>query len=71
MSASYLGVSESALHWVLYEQMKRALKAREARIVASGREKTLWDNTLDWTGNVGASGGAKFVAALGTYPHEV
>lgn len=71
MSASYLGVSESALHWVLYEQMKRALKAREARIVASGRDKTLWDSTLDWTGNVGASGGAKFIAALGTYPHEV
>jgi hypothetical protein len=71
MSASYLGVSESALHWVLYEQCKRALKAREEKIVLSGRQKTWWDRTIDWTGNVGASGGAKFVAALGTYPHEV
>jgi solute carrier family 25 protein 33/36 len=71
MSASYLGVSESAMHWVLYEQMKKALKRREEKIVLSGRPKTSWDNALDWFGNVGASGSAKFVAALATYPHEV
>ena len=71
MSASYLGVSESALHWVLYEQMKKSLRKREEQIVETGRERTWWDNTLDWTGNVGASGSAKFVAALATYPHEV
>lgn len=71
MSASYLGVSESALHWVLYEQMKKGLKKREEEIVETGRARTWWDNTLDWTGNVGASGSAKFVAALATYPHEV
>ena len=71
MSASYLGVTESTVQWVLYEQMKRSLERRENRIVASGRPKTLWDNTVEWTGNVGAAGSAKLVAALATYPHEV
>ncbi|KAH7317662.1 mitochondrial carrier domain-containing protein [Rhexocercosporidium sp. MPI-PUGE-AT-0058] len=71
MSASYLGVTESTLQWVLYEQMKKSLAQREERINLSGRPKTWWDNTVEWTGNVGAAGGAKLVAALATYPHEV
>lgn len=71
MSASYLGVTESTLQWVLYEQMKKSLAKREERITLSGRAKTLWDNIVEWTGNVGAAGSAKLVAALGTYPHEV
>ncbi|PVH81891.1 mitochondrial carrier [Cadophora sp. DSE1049] len=71
MSASYLGVTESTLQWVLYEQMKKSLARREERINLSGRPKTWWDNTVEWTGNVGAAGGAKLVAALATYPHEV
>lgn len=71
MSASYLGVTESTLQWVLYEQMKKSLAKREERIAQSGRPKTLWDNTVDWTGQFGAAGSAKLVAALATYPHEV
>jgi hypothetical protein len=71
MSASYLGVTESTLQWVLYEQMKKSLAKREERIVLSERPKNLWDRTIEWTGNVGAAGGAKLVAALATYPHEV
>jgi hypothetical protein len=71
MSASYLGVTESAFQWVLYEQMKKSLAKREERIVASGREKNLWDTVVDLTGNLGAAGSAKLVAALATYPHEV
>ncbi|KUJ07398.1 mitochondrial carrier protein-like protein RIM2 [Mollisia scopiformis] len=71
MSASYLGVTESTLQWVLYEEMKKSLKAREDRVAHNGRPKTLWDNTVEWTGNLGAAGSAKFVAALATYPHEV
>ncbi|KAK8073924.1 mitochondrial carrier [Apiospora phragmitis] len=51
MSASYLGVTESTLHWVLYENFKERLRNREARIVESGRDKTWWDNTVSWTGN--------------------
>lgn len=71
MSASYLGVSESALQWVLYEQMKGYLRRREEKITISGRKKNIWDRTVEWTGRVGAAGGAKFFAAIITYPHEV
>ncbi|CAL3968027.1 hypothetical protein PZA11_006926 [Diplocarpon coronariae] len=71
MSASYLGVTESTLQWVLYEQMKTALARREEGIRRSERPKTWWDNTVEWTGSVGAAGSAKLVAALATYPHEV
>lgn len=71
MSASYLGVVESTMHWMLYEQLKAGLVKREERIVASGREKNWWDRTVDWTGKFGSAGGAKLVAAIIAYPHEV
>ncbi|EPE31894.1 Mitochondrial carrier [Glarea lozoyensis ATCC 20868] len=71
MSASYLGVTESALQWVLYEEMKKALQKREERIVFTGKERSVWDNFISWTGSLTAAGGAKLVAALATYPHEV
>lgn len=71
MSASYLGVAESTLQWMLYEQMKKSLRVRDERILLSGRDKTWWDHTVDWTGKVGAAGGAKLVAAIICYPHEV
>ncbi|KYK57017.1 mitochondrial carrier protein RIM2 [Drechmeria coniospora] len=71
MTASYLGVAESAMQWMLYEHLKAALVRREEGILRSGREKTLWDKSVDWTGKVGAAGGAKLVAAILAYPHEV
>ena len=71
LSASYLGVTESTLQWVLYEKMKNYLSNRELRVASSGKVPTLWDETVSWTGKVGAAGGAKFFAALVTYPHEV
>lgn len=71
LSASYLGVTESTLQWVLYEQMKKRLASRDARLLASGRQPTTWDETVTWSGKLGAAGGAKFIAALVTYPHEV
>lgn len=71
LSASYLGVAESTLQWVLYEQMKMSLRNREDRLIASGREATTWDETVRLTGKIGAAGTAKFFAALVTYPHEV
>lgn len=71
LSASYLGVSESTLQWMLYEQAKRSLTKRQADLAASGRTPTIWDRTVEWTGKLTAAGGAKFVAALITYPHEV
>jgi len=71
LSASYLGVTESTLYWVLYEQMKLHLSNREARRLASGREPSTWDEAVSWTGKIGAAGSAKFFAALVAYPHEV
>lgn len=71
LSASYLGVTESTLQWVLYEQMKMYLARREARVSARGGKKTTGDQVIDWVGKLGAAGSAKLVAAVVTYPHEV
>ncbi|KAL8963530.1 MAG: hypothetical protein Q9193_000215 [Seirophora villosa] len=71
LTASYLGVAESTLQWFLYEQGKLYLGRREARLVASGRDHTVWDRMIDWGGKIGAAGSAKFFAAIITYPHEV
>lgn len=71
LSASYLGVTESTLQWVLYEKMKLYLTKRKAEVVSSGREETSWDNFVDWGGKLGAAGSAKLLAAVLTYPHEV
>ena len=40
MSASYLGVVESTMQWMLYEQMKVSLARRNNQIIRTGREKT-------------------------------
>lgn len=71
LSASYLGVTESTLQWVLYEQMKLHLSNRQASLIASGRKSTAWDQTIDWAGKLTAAGSAKLFAAVPTYPHEV
>ncbi|KAK8151747.1 mitochondrial carrier domain-containing protein [Phyllosticta citrichinensis] len=71
LSASYLGVTESTLQWMLYEQMKMGLANRQERIDASGQEPTLSDKVISWTGGLGAAGTAKFIATILTYPHEV
>lgn len=71
LSASYLGVTESTLQWMMYEELKSQLRLREERIVKSGREKNWWDHTVDWTGNFMGAGAAKGIASILTYPHEV
>lgn len=71
LSASFLGVSEITLQWVLYEQMKLYIKKREFSAVASGRHLSNWDHFRGWSEKVVAAGGAKLLAAFVTYPHEV
>ncbi|KIW07882.1 uncharacterized protein PV09_01795 [Verruconis gallopava] len=71
LSASYLGVTESTAQWMMYEQGKRQLRLREERLVESGRPRTMFDNFVSSTGEMFAAGGAKFLAAIITYPHEV
>ena len=76
LSASYLGVTESTLHWMLYEEVKRKLRAREALVAARvasdpERGRTWWDHTVEWTGNFLGAGASKGIASILTYPHEV
>ena len=71
LTASYLGVSESTLQWVLYEQMKGYLKRKEEALALSGKDPTIWDETVSMGGRLGAAGSAKFFATVLTYPHEV
>ncbi|EIW71178.1 hypothetical protein TREMEDRAFT_15966, partial [Tremella mesenterica DSM 1558] len=64
LSASYLGVSEGVIQWVLYERFKRLNSDKPP----SSKSQSL---AAYITGIVSASGGAKAVASLITYPHEV
>ncbi|WFD35847.1 Pyrimidine nucleotide transporter, mitochondrial [Malassezia cuniculi] len=59
LTASYLGVSESTIQWVLYERLKRLNEKQESTQVPAVVR------------TIGAAGCAKMVATLVTYPHEV
>ncbi|KAF9963481.1 hypothetical protein BGZ65_003035 [Modicella reniformis] len=75
LSASYLGVAEGTIQWVIYEQLKKAFAERRAtaglngdvskRIVLGGK------GIEEWIDYLGAAGAAKFIASAITYPHEV
>ena len=71
LSASYLGVTESTLQWVLYERMKKYIAERERSRMYLTNTRTAWDDAISWSYKLGAAGSAKFCAALITYPHEV
>lgn len=58
LGASYLGVAEGTLQWVLYERMKRRHAARATP-------------TAPWGEVFLMAGAAKLIAAVATYPHEV
>lgn len=59
LGASYLGVIESTMQWVIYEHLKHRLHARNSTV------NPIW---LDF---FGAAATAKLIAALIAYPHEV
>ena len=72
LSASYLGVTESTLQWVLYERLKLSLARREARRQADPSHRySAMDGFEEWGGKFTAASGAKLLAAAVTYPHEV
>lgn len=71
LTASYLGVAESTIQWVLYEQMKSFIRNREQHRRDMGIPHTTSDKLMDWFATSGAAGLAKFMASLITYPHEV
>ncbi len=58
LSASYLGVAEGTIQWVLYERLKKSLPKTEGSSTA-------------WGTYFGAAAGSKLFAAALTYPHEV
>ncbi|KAG6917111.1 hypothetical protein DXG01_003931 [Tephrocybe rancida] len=60
LSASYLGVTEGTIQWVLYERLKKISAATEGR-----------GGIQEWLGMLGSAGTAKCIASLITYPHEV
>ncbi|KAF9027501.1 mitochondrial carrier protein RIM2 [Hymenopellis radicata] len=60
LSASYLGVTEGTIQWVLYERLKKLTKNTEGQ-----------GGGLEWAGMLASAGTAKCVASLITYPHEV
>jgi hypothetical protein len=62
LSASYLGVSEGTLQWVLYEQLKRIFRT-EKKTSRTFNEKL--------REALGAAFFAKTIATVATYPHEV
>lgn len=71
LSASYLGVAEGTIQWVIYEHLKTTLAERRKLnnptqgYVVGGKDIEEWAHFL------GAAGTAKFIASAITYPHEV
>ncbi|BFZ64586.1 Pyrimidine nucleotide transporter, mitochondrial [Saitoella coloradoensis] len=71
LSASYLGVAESSLQWVVYEELKRRIAERSSRRRLIDPEPTTMDVFIEWAGKSGSAGIAKVFAAGIAYPHEV
>jgi len=85
LSASYLGVAEGTIQWVVYEQLKtRFAEKRRAEqmslslhsgtavtMTMAGRMLVGGKSVEEWVDYLGAAGIAKFIAAAITYPHEV
>ncbi|KAG8745814.1 hypothetical protein FRC12_014449 [Ceratobasidium sp. 428] len=70
LSASYLGVTEGTIQWVLYERFKRIAQRNRLEL---GDEigRAGGGGVTEWLGMLAAAGGAKMTASLITYPHEV
>ena len=60
LTASYLGVTEGTIQWVLYERLKKMTTNTERK-----------GSSIEWLGTLSSAGIAKCVASLVSYPHEV
>ncbi|KAM3415973.1 hypothetical protein BST61_g9462 [Cercospora zeina] len=70
LTASYLGISQTMLQWALYEQAKTHLCGPQGQHDANG--KATGQGLMGRiSGQMAAASGAKFIATLVTYPHEV
>jgi solute carrier family 25, member 33/36 len=76
LSASYWGVTEGALHFVVYERIKSRLIAENRARIARGdylnsKTPTKKPDELTPFQYLTAAALAKFIASSATYPHEV
>jgi solute carrier family 25 protein 33/36 len=76
LSASYLGVAEGTIQWVIYEQLKKTLAERRRIAILNNNYNTqgmiVGGKAIEeWVDYLGAAGVAKFIASAITYPHEV
>ncbi|KAI8855273.1 mitochondrial carrier domain-containing protein [Chytridium lagenaria] len=74
LSASILGLTETSLQFVLYEQMKKRILAAKMEKKSLERATNLSPPpkpSLDWYETFGVAATAKLFATITTYPHEV
>ncbi|KAF9285639.1 hypothetical protein BGZ68_003684 [Mortierella alpina] len=76
LSASYLGVAEGTIQWVIYEKFKTTLAERRKLANMNNPRATRGyvvggKDIEEWVEFLGAAGAAKFIASAITYPHEV
>ncbi|CAO3572507.1 unnamed protein product [Mortierella alpina] len=76
LSASYLGVAEGTIQWVIYEKFKTTLAERRRLASLNNPHATRGyvvggKDIEEWVEFLGAAGAAKFIASAITYPHEV
>ena len=64
LSASYVGIGETVIQFVLYERLKKTLKRNRSSYMPQRSYR-------DFTECVIAAAGSKFLASGLTYPHEV
>ncbi|XP_061550489.1 solute carrier family 25 member 36-A-like [Phycodurus eques] len=70
MSASYAGISETVIHFVIYESIKRKLLQSRAHASMEGEEESVKD-APDFIGMMLAAATSKTCATTIAYPHEV
>lgn len=67
LSASYFGISETVIHFVIYEHVKKRLRSYHQR---AGLENNLAGHNI-FSDFMIAAGCSKTVASIIAYPHEV
>lgn len=68
MSASYAGISETVIHFVIYESIKRKLLASKVRASMDEDEEVVKDAS-DFVGMMLAAATSKTCATSIAYPH--
>ncbi|KAL0966637.1 hypothetical protein UPYG_G00297730 [Umbra pygmaea] len=71
MSASYAGISETVIHFVIYESIKRKLLESKAQGSMDQEEEESVKDASDFVGMMLAAATSKTCATSIAYPHEV